>query len=431
MTVFPPTLVPATDSTARQRVVTLDYFICFVSFLSLLLNNLYGMLAIIGFLLPWAWVVMRQWHLAVKDLLANAGLLLFAVFAAVSTLWSDDPSWTLKASAELFATMAIGILAGCRVKPRVLIAALLSTYVVIAVLCIAHDGQTLLWATGDTPLLGIFGSKNAFSAMMSVQLLVALGVISDRGQTALFRSIAILTLIFAPVLLYFGHSLGAVLAVIMTVSIFLSAQSLKYIHSGLRILAYFFLVIFLVLAFLLPFLTEMEPGKLLNLLGKDSTLTGRTYLWSHAMQYIAERPLLGTGFSAFWRVQNPNAQELWYMSAVPPGSGFNFHNEYLEMFVGLGAGGFLYFVSCLFIAGKNAFRSIFEPGPPERKFAFIMYIFFLIRSPVEVGIFGQFNIGMILFCVIWIYLKPLPSEKRLPVPPPNFYVPPSTKVLPS
>ena len=44
--------------------------------------------------------------------------------------------------------------------------------------------------------------------------------------------------------------------------------------------------------------TQREP--VLNAMGKDATLTGRTDLWAAVGQSIAKRPLLGYGYKAFW-----------------------------------------------------------------------------------------------------------------------------------
>jgi O-antigen ligase len=42
------------------------------------------------------------------------------------------------------------------------------------------------------------------------------------------------------------------------------------------------------------------PDFLIELLGKDMTLTGRTGIWVAVLDSIAKRPLLGYGYQAFW-----------------------------------------------------------------------------------------------------------------------------------
>jgi hypothetical protein len=46
-------------------------------------------------------------------------------------------------------------------------------------------------------------------------------------------------------------------------------------------------------------LLATDPGWVLDLLGKDQTLTGRTDLWPLVIDSIAERPMLDWGYRAF------------------------------------------------------------------------------------------------------------------------------------
>jgi len=50
----------------------------------------------------------------------------------------------------------------------------------------------------------------------------------------------------------------------------------------------------------LAFLLVAAPDFLLDLVGKDQTLTGRTEIWSAVMHQIQHRPVLGYGFGAVW-----------------------------------------------------------------------------------------------------------------------------------
>src|SRR5262249_48049653 len=54
----------------------------------------------------------------------------------------------------------------------------------------------------------------------------------------------------------------------------------------------------------------MNEDLFLDLLGKDSTLSGRTLIWPYVLDRIAEKPILGWGFYAFWSPLNPLAVQL-------------------------------------------------------------------------------------------------------------------------
>jgi exopolysaccharide production protein ExoQ len=389
----------------KQPAFTLDFFLCFVSFLSLMLNTVLGMWAIIGFMTPWLIVFIRKSSAAHRGAVANWPLLLFPTLAALSTVWSDDPSWTMKASVELFATVAIGIMAGCCVRPRSLIAALLMALLTVAVLSVLTMWDALVSYSTDEYINGIFGSKNAFASVLSLLFLTAAAIVMDKKQAGVFRGFAYASLVGTPALLYAAHSLGAILAVILTMLVLGLAQILKRMPRSLRPLAYIFIALVLLAAALPSLLMENSTAEILKFFGKDASLTGRTFLWDNAWQYISERPILGTGFGAFWRVDNPRAQVLWYALHVPAGPGFNFHNEYLELLVELGIVGCALGVGYLLVIARRAFTAMLQSPTAEQKFAFIVMAFTLIRTPVEVAIFGQFGMSMVLLCAFWIYLK--------------------------
>ncbi|MGI9491603.1 MAG: O-antigen ligase family protein [Geminicoccaceae bacterium] len=70
---------------------------------------------------------------------------------------------------------------------------------------------------------------------------------------------------------------------------------------------------------------------ILELLGRDPTLTGRTDIWLYTLQYISERPFTGYGYDAFWNgALSPGAQysEHW---GTP-----HSHNGWLEISIALG-----------------------------------------------------------------------------------------------
>ena len=71
-------------------------------------------------------------------------------------------------------------------------------------------------------------------------------------------------------------------------------------------------------------------GSAIRLLGKDPTLTDRTFLWSELLK-VDINPFLGTGFESFWlgdRVRNLAESRWWQPSQA--------HNGYLETYLNLG-----------------------------------------------------------------------------------------------
>jgi len=395
----------------RQRAHILDFFVCFFSFSMLLLSNMWGLPAILGFLAPWLLIVLRNFQEAQRAISKNWPLFLLPALTILSTAWSDAPQTSLKGGFEFAATVAIGILAGWCIKPRVFLTSLLSTFILIAICCLAVGRQEIISTTGEYAYTGIFGSKNAFSGAMSLLMLVAVAVYLDKGQSRFFRLAALTGILLTPVLIYFGHSLGAILAACFAVAIFLAVCFLTRFQPKARLAIGIFIFLIALSATVIGSIANFDSDSILHFMGKSSSLTGRTYLWENGLNIASERPLLGYGI--FWRVDNPTARKLWYESHVPPGPGFGFHSEYIEMLVSLGLVGLIIMLSQLFVLGRRVVKRVLNTMTQEQNFAFIIFTYFMIRSPVEAEIFSQFNICMILFCVAWVYFQP---AKTIPVP---------------
>jgi exopolysaccharide production protein ExoQ len=72
---------------------------------------------------------------------------------------------------------------------------------------------------------------------------------------------------------------------------------------------------------------------------ENATLSGRTFLWQQSLSFLAERPLLGYGYDAFWTPRHLldfAAQQGWN---VP-----NVHSSYIDVCLGLGMVGGVLFI---------------------------------------------------------------------------------------
>jgi exopolysaccharide production protein ExoQ len=82
----------------------------------------------------------------------------------------------------------------------------------------------------------------------------------------------------------------------------------------------------------------------LSALGKDSTLTNRTWIWEAGERIARENFWLGTGSEGFWRPESGAAETLNELDHKAPGTKLSFHNSYIEIKVHLGIIGFAYFL---------------------------------------------------------------------------------------
>ena len=408
--------------TRRQAArIGSDWLVCFVSFTMLLLISWSGAqpggstttIIVLLFLAPWGWIVVRQPSTALQSILHNWLLIALPLLSVTSALWSDSPAGSLKGGAQYLVTTFIGIWAACCIKPRVLMAALLSALALPAVLSILHGSYGFNPDTGEYTLIGVFGSKNYFALCISLLLLTAVSVTLDRSQAFTFRVLGTASFCLAAPLLVYARSVGALVVSISALAISMMLRVTVRLTVMSR-----FIVLILTLLFIAPVVTVATMGityvDVLGYFGKNTSLTGRTLLWEYGAAAIADKPILGGGYEAYWRVGNSGAEQLWFYSYIPNKSGYHFHNTFLEVTVDLGFVGLGVFVILLILIIVRMSAFIFgRVTSSEKIYAMTLFVFLVLRMPLEVDLFFQFQIASILICLIWIYLQPSsrwPSE---------------------
>jgi exopolysaccharide production protein ExoQ len=138
---------------------------------------------------------------------------------------------------------------------------------------------------------------------------------------------------------------------------------------------------------------------LLELIGKDPTLTGRTELWSLVWVAIDMKPVLGWGYSAFWLQSNPMAVAISTVSGwfVPEA-----HNGLLELLLDIGCVGAAYF---FFMWGRNFWLSLKCMRTPQRSIgvtSFTNCLGLLILGVSESVALEPFQISTCVFFVTGI-----------------------------
>jgi O-antigen ligase len=99
--------------------------------------------------------------------------------------------------------------------------------------------------------------------------------------------------------------------------------------------------------------------QLAAMLGRDSTMTGRTEIWQAVLQAIMKHPLLGYGFAAFWlSLRGESANIILALRWAVPAA----HNGFLEIWLQLGAAGLFLFAAGFIFAMRSALRGLRQPS---------------------------------------------------------------------
>jgi O-antigen ligase len=277
-------------------------------------------------------------------------ILALVAIAMASSAWSQDPSFTLRRSIVLLATTVYGIYFGGRFTVTEQLRLLSWTFalVIVSSLFIAvflpqygvdHGIFSGAWQ-------GAFRQKNMLARAMVLAAIVFYFVRPSAARW--IRWIGIVT---ALCLLAASRSVTGAIVLLLMLAVLLMFRLARFNLT--------FLVPVMIgtgmLVFALAFLISTNHSELLALVGRDPTLTGRTYLWNAALISIMRHPWLGYGFNTFWAgMQGGSASLLISVGWYPKHS----HNAFIDLTLDLGFLGLATFVAGYVVFSKRALQIV-------------------------------------------------------------------------
>jgi exopolysaccharide production protein ExoQ len=205
--------------------------------------------------------------------------------------------------------------------------------------------------TGSLALQGIFSHKNVLGEVMAAGALAICHRLRTKRISIFWGLARAFVYLFTVLLSRSGTStVVAFLIYAVNLVIFLFRRGGAYRGIGV--------VLAFVLAVAVPILL-LAPDIVLEMLGKDPTLSGRTLLWAIVEAEISDRPILGWGFFAFWGPANPLAGEIFAQLrfSVP-----HAHNALLEMLLEVGVVGTTVILAILLRNMRLAWRCLRTPA---------------------------------------------------------------------
>lgn len=273
--------------------------------------------------------------LAARNALSAWPLLLVASIYPLSALWSDQPAVSLRYGLQVATTILAILVAAGTSTPARYVRALLIGSVIILLLCVI-DG-TKGQSQGGNVLVGFVGSKNAMGNLCLLIVTASLTIMMTAQQPVILRRAAIAAGLLAVFFLFQSFATGALLslAIFLVVSLLLLATS-RMSTLGKFATAILVVITVLVLWFIRQDVDNFGTWFLVDVLGKDTGLTGRDYLWRHADVLIGDRPLIGHGYRAIWLGGGSETIGLLRWADLDSGLGFSFHNTFRDVLVDFG-----------------------------------------------------------------------------------------------
>lgn len=331
-----------------------------------------------------------RWRQTIRTVASVPWLVGVLVLAWASSRWSTDPSLTTKHAIWLTGSTLFGVYLHQRFGLVGLIRLLVAMFAILIVLSILF---VILWPRlGVDPGLnahawrGVFPHKNSFGRMMVlaglVFLIFALG-------TPRLRPLLVTLAVSAGGLVLMSRNasslaVGVCLGLVFVFRNAIVSDSESETKQMARLLGF---------AVFTSILAIYYRDVLFGLLGRDSSLTGRTLLWAAVIQEILARPWLGFGFGSFWNGNTAEFARVWSVVRwAPP----NAHNGYLDVILAFGMAGGAYVLLGLLTVAWRTLRFIARDRPftlwPA---AFVAYL--LLGNISESALVYQNHLFWILF----------------------------------
>jgi exopolysaccharide production protein ExoQ len=415
MNAFDPSLPRAATTPALPGVLAdppalLVWLIFCPSVTAILLGSFVGSAGAYLFLALWLMLASAYAEQSLRLLRGFGICWVFPCFALLSMFWSQSPTDTLKFGLEYVGTAACAVLAAGMMTPRQLISALMCCLLLTAIMSVLFGKTVADPLTGMTAFVGVFESKNQLGFFVSLMLLGSFALMLDRGQSLAFRLLGLLALgIEAPLFIRTKSGTAEVTAVFAVAVLIGNLPLSRLSRFGRARLIFAAAVTLLPAVALVGLAGDVVKDFIVNVMGKDTTLTGRTVLWQHAATLIPHHPILGHGFQAFWRHDDVEAESLWYEFHVQSRQGFHFHSTYVETAIELGYLGASILVATLLSVTAALLRWSWRFSSSTTSFFFALLVCLLIRSFVEVDMVFQFQIGSFLLFVSAAYARSQPQ----------------------
>ena len=333
-------------------------------------------LVLSGLLVSGAAVLVARRERALAFLARNAVLVLLFVYVGASVFWSDYPDvafkrWT-KALGDLVMVMVVltdphPIDAMKRLLTR---AALV--LVPISVLLIKYFPD---WGRGYEPWTwtpyygGVATGKNSLGyvclvcGLATVWRLLATFAETDASRRAREQIAHGAVLMMTLWLFWMANSatsfacflVGSALLLVASAPGFARTRTAPHVVMGAVVCAAITIVLF------------NADAALVQAMGRDSTLTGRTELWQTLGRMVVD-PLFGAGYESFWL--GDRVVKLWSVYWWHPRQA---HNGYLEVFLNLGTVG-LALIGVVVAWGYRNVATAFarDPGAARLRLAFLV-----------------------------------------------------------
>jgi O-antigen ligase len=296
-------------------------------------------------------------------------LLAIGALAVLSTAWSQDPAVTFRRSVMLMAPTLFALFLHVRGELRQMKLMLLTGIAAAALsiaACVFYPAFGVDRTFHNGAWQGIFSQKNGLARACVFFMLPAVVLLGRSAKKSLVGMLGLLT--FGFLLIMTKSATGLVLAAVMIPATLAFRLVRRLPRNELMVVS----VALVAAVTAAVFMVGSNFQSLLLLLGRDSSLTGRTEVWSGAVEAITKHPLLGYGYSAFWMgLKGESANVVLAARWLVPAA----HNGFLDLWLQLGGAGLVLFLLTLGWGCSSALWCLRNIGGPAVEWSAAVMLF--------------------------------------------------------
>jgi exopolysaccharide production protein ExoQ len=381
---------PERNETYGIAAVALSFFVFAYS-------SRFGQISILAYYGVWFLLVAADYRRVLGNYLNYLWIFAFALFCLISAFWSPAFGTSLRTAIQYLTHIVCALIAMQTVSLRTFTRGAVVGVAVVLVYSLLFGTYLYDVIDGSYSFVGAFSSKNQLGFYASLGIFFSYATVMIYGARRLWLGAAGLISMVSAYSLFASQSATSVITTVAIIGLCIGLQGFMFLAPKNR---RFFLAAAVVLA-IVAGVGALQVGAMdavLGVFGKDSTLTGRTYLWQQGIAAAGQNPILGIGYQGYWVPGFAEAERLWQEFFITGRSGFHFHNTYIEAMVETGAVGTLLLAGILLtILGGNLKRLLAFARTPESLLCFGIASLLLIRSFVEIDIMNPYHVGSFLF----------------------------------
>jgi exopolysaccharide production protein ExoQ len=144
-------------------------------------------------------------------------------------------------------------------------------------------------------------------------------------------------------------------------------------------------------------------------LGKDPTLSARTYIWAGAIDKVIQEPLLGYGRAAFWV---PDSIPAWEVGALAS-RGFipsHAHNGFIDVALEIGLLGLGLFILSLVPTFILALQRAYKAREPEDLWPFTFLMLMVLSNLTETVLMTRTSLYWVMYMVVFLSVRLWPRQ---------------------